>query len=101
MSCGSGVTPAGVAPSRAAKIGALPGGMPAPVKRPFPSEPTITGGWSGSRAPRPALVCGQAVEIEQNAAAAAAAIDAARERASRLLMLTVSPPCPAADHSGD
>src|SRR5688572_7265020 len=61
MSCGNGSTPDGTAPSRAAKIGVLPSGMPAPTNRPLPSDPTMTFASTGSRAPRPTLVCAATV----------------------------------------
>src|SRR5262245_49864682 len=104
MSTGSGVTPAGVAPSRAAKIGLLSGGMPAPVNMPLPSDPTITVGCSGSRAPRPALVCAAAAKMLANAAvptAAASAIDTSAEaeigraRALLVFLFKLSPYSPA------
>src|SRR6478609_8703347 len=60
MSTGSGLMPAGTAPSRAAKMGVLPAGMPAPAYMPLPSEPTIDFGWNGSGAPRPLLSCAHA-----------------------------------------
>src|SRR6185369_15709505 len=55
MSFGSGCTPAGTAPSRAAKMGGYPAGTPAPAHIPFPSEPTMDGACGGSAAPRPTL----------------------------------------------
>src|SRR5213078_3719470 len=91
MSAGSGVTPFGMAPSRVAKIGVLPGGMPAPVNIPLPSEPTIAGGCSGSRAPRPALVCADACDTNTSAATAAKISDSARVRAGPVSGISFPP----------
>src|SRR6185503_13634480 len=70
MSCGNGSMPAGTAPFCAAKIGMFPSGMPAPTNKPLPSEPTMTVAWTGSRAPRPTLVCAAATALAINAAVA-------------------------------
>src|SRR5512145_841344 len=57
MSCGSGVTPGGAAPSFAARIATAFGGRPGPNPMPFPSGPTIASARGGSGAPRPTRAC--------------------------------------------
>src|SRR5688572_4396193 len=74
MSCGSGVTPGGAAPSLAARIATAFAGRPGPNAMPLPSGPMIASARGGSGAPRPMRDCAAAFEQMTTAATATVAV---------------------------
>src|SRR5687768_8881010 len=74
MSCGSGVTPGGAAPSLAARIATALSGSPGPNAMPLPSGPMIASARGGNGAPRPTRACAAAFAQTITAATAIVAV---------------------------